>query len=266
MRRTLILILFLALIFLPGANQALAQEARPEIDTIGSRDLLVSVSPDTGCYRILFDETHGTANDQDVGDYTIAGGFSELADFLRGNGHIVESLQDPAPFDLPTLQRYDVLVLVLPQEFYTAAEKAIISQFVNQGGRLVTIGEYGGFAGTSRDILNGVHDYLGDGLTHNNDSVSDPTDNKDGLTNWPLIHTFSSSPVNSGVSMVAEKQGSSLLVAGPANGTAFGDDDTTAQIITQAGSTTDGNGVSSLLSRQPQYYRPPPSGLPRAAW
>jgi hypothetical protein len=179
-----------------------------------------------GCHRILFDETHGWAYDGLTGDYTIEQGFAELAAFLRGQGHLVESLQDPAPFDAATLARYDVLVLLLPQEGYTAAEKAAIAGFVNAGGRLVTMGDHPSFAGVSLDILNDVHAYLGDGLYHNADTVHDPTDNLVGNIYWPVIHTFASHPVNDGISSVVQPLGSSLHLSGDAFGTAFGDEDT----------------------------------------
>ncbi|MFN2168920.1 MAG: hypothetical protein ACK2U9_22015, partial [Anaerolineae bacterium] len=179
------------------------------------------------CYRILFDETHGWAWDGSTGDYTIEQGFAELAAYLRGQGHLVESLQDPAPLlDAPTLDPYDVLVLMLPKEYYTDTEKAAIAGFVNAGGRLVTVGDHPIFAGVSNDILNDVHAYLGDGLYHNADSVYDPTDNLAGSTSWPIIHTFASHPVNDGVSSVVQLLGSSLHLSGDAFGTAFGDGDT----------------------------------------
>jgi hypothetical protein len=201
------------------------------LDEFDHRQLVRNVFDDPwcrepGCHRILFDETHGWAFDGLTGDYTIEDGFYELAAFLRGQGHLVESLQDPAPFDLPTLDRYDVLVLMVPQEFYAAAEKQAIADFVDAGGRLVTIGEHGSFAGVSLDILNDVHAYLGDGLYHNADAVYDPTDNEAGNSYWPIIHNFTSHPVNDGVGNVVHFLGSSLHLSGAAYRTAIGDDDT----------------------------------------
>jgi len=251
MRRAVILVVFLVLVVQPGATLAVAQETGLERISPGGGDLQAAIPADTGCFRILFDETHGWATDIIVGEYTIAHGFSELADFLRGNGHIVESLQDPAPFVFPTIKRYDILVLALPGEFYTPDEKAIIAQFVNQGGRLVTIGENGNYPGNFRDILNDVHDYLVDGLGHNKDILEDPTDNKDGVHRRPLIHTFSSNPINSGVSTILEIYGSSLQIAGPANGTAFGDNDTSAVSGTLSGAPAEWSKYGSLFAGEP---------------
>jgi hypothetical protein len=124
-------------------------------------------------------------------------------------------------------------VIALPSEYYTVNEKADIAAFLVQGGRLVTIAENGQFPGDYRDILNDLHTYLGDGLVHNKDVIEDPTDNLGGIARRPLIHTFSSSPVNSGVGTVLQIYASSLLTGSALDGTAFGDGDTQAVIVTK---------------------------------
>ncbi|NLF13328.1 MAG: hypothetical protein GX597_16210 [Anaerolineaceae bacterium] len=181
-----------------------------------------------GCRQILFDETHGWASDGLIGDYTIEAGFRELAAFLQRRGHIVHSLQDPAPLDLPTLGRYDVLVLMLPKEAYTVPEKEAIARWVRDGGRLVTVSDWTTWANPSPDILNEVHAYVGDGLIHAADNVQDPTDHAADTILWPLIHEFAPEPVNQGVRIVLSLAAASVQVSSPAFGTAFGDDDTVA--------------------------------------
>ncbi|MGB7096822.1 MAG: DUF4350 domain-containing protein, partial [Anaerolineales bacterium] len=161
------------------------------------------------------------------------------AQVLRDQGHIVEALQDPALLNTATLDHYDVLVLTLPDELFTVNEKADIAQFVVQGGRLVTIAENGQYPGDYRDILNDLHTYLGDGLVHNKDVIEDPTDNKGGIARRPIIHSFSTNAVNSGVGTVLEIYGSSLQVGSAFDGTAFGDNDTTAVIVTSTGISGD---------------------------
>jgi len=276
MRRALIIVALLAVLIPSGAgftNTIAARDVeldQPQSDSVQAMSTSV-INP--GCNRILFDETHGWAVDSQVGNYTIGDGFSELADLLRGYGHIVDSLQDPNPFDFPTLNRYEVLVLMLPKEYYSPDEKAIIGQFVNAGGRLVTVGDNGGFSGVSLDILNDVHDYLGDGLHHNSDAVYDPTDNEDGRAYWPLIHTFSPDPINNGISTIVEALGSSLQVSGPAFGTAFGDEDTYTLSTILAASTPE-NSVSGSqlldagwmedLSSPPTIIQPAAGGAPDA--
>jgi hypothetical protein len=217
MRKTIILTAMLVLLFQTGAGLAAIPESSPE--------LTAAQQPDTGCYRVLFDETHGIGSDFIVGEYTISDAYSQLAGLLRSKGHIVEALQDSALLNTATLDRYDVLVIALPSEQFTVIEKADIATFVVQGGRLVTIAENGQFPGDYRDILNDLHTYLGDGLVHNKDVIEDPTDNH-GDDGHPLIHTFSSDPVNTGIETVLQVNASSLLTASALDGTAFGDNDT----------------------------------------
>ncbi len=195
-----------------------------------------------GCRQILFDETHGWANDGLIGDYTIEAGFRELAAFLQRRGHIVHSLQDPAPLDLPTLERYDVLVLMLPKEPYTVPEKEAIARWVHDGGRLVTVSDWTPWAEPSPAILNEVHAYVGDGLIHAADNVHDPTDHAANMIIWPLIHEFAPELVNQGVRIALPLASASVQVSSPAFGTAFGDNDTVA--IPTVGAAGDSTGVS----------------------
>jgi hypothetical protein len=211
--------------------------------------------PEPGCYRILFDETHGET------EFTIDGRYSELAAHLRSFGHVVEALQDPNPFDYATISQYDVLVLVLPFEYYSSGELGAIQTFVYEGGRLVTISEWGGFAGVARDVLNDVHGYLGDGLYHNDDEVYDPTDFEVN-TYWPLIHNFSPDPVNAGVGMIVEYFGSSLDISGPAYGTAFGDDDTYAQPSPMGGESSAASPEAPAAPRERVPEVVDPSDIP----
>ena len=227
MRKLIILSTLLVLLLQPGTGLASNPHTSPE--------LAVVPVPDPGCYRILFDETHGFGSDFIVGQYTISDAYSQLADYLRDQGHIVEALQDPALLNTATLDRYDVLVIALPSEQFTVNEKTDIATFVAQGGRLVTIAENGQVPGDYRDILNDLHTQLGDGLVHNKDIIEDPTDNLGAIARRPLIHTFSSDPVNSGVGTVMQLYAYSLLTGSALDGTAFGDSDTTAVGVTPAG-------------------------------
>ena len=227
MRKMFIFTALLVLLLQPGAGLASDPDISPE--------LAAAPSPDTGCYRILFDETHGIGSDILGVEYSISDAYSQLADYLRGQGHIVEALQDPSLLNSATLDRFDVLVVVLPTEFYTVNEKTDIATFLVQGGRLVTIAENAQVSGDYRDILNDLHAHLGDGLVHNQDVIEDPTNNFGGIARQPLIHTFSSSPVNNGVGTVLHLYASSLMAGSALDGTAFGDSDTTAVAVTAAG-------------------------------
>ncbi|MGW8227157.1 MAG: DUF4350 domain-containing protein, partial [Anaerolineales bacterium] len=226
MRKVVILSTLVLLFMQSGAGLAANLGAEPELSA--------APVPDTGCYRILFDETHGWGTDSSNTNYTFSDAFNPLAEFLRDQGHIVDALQDPALLNTAILERYDVLVLTLPGEYYSSSEKADIATFVTQGGRLVTIAEDLNFPGDSRAVLNDLHASLGDGLLHNPDRLLDETNNQGGNAGRPLIHTFSNNAVNSGVSTVLQLYASSLQVALPTGGTAFGDDDTSVQVITAA--------------------------------
>ena len=238
MRKVVILSTLVLLFMQSGAGSAANLEAEPEYT--------VAPAPDTGCYRILFDETHGWGTDTSSTDYTISDAFSLLAEFLRGQGHIVDALQDPALLNTAILERYDVLVLALPGEYYSSSEKADLATFVAQGGRLVTIAEDLNFPGDSRDVLNDLHAALGDGLLHNPDRILDETNNQGGNAGRLLIHTFSNNAVNNGVSTVLQLDASSLQVASPTDGTAFGDDDTSIEVLTAASLPSNRSQVMAL--------------------
>jgi hypothetical protein len=238
MRKIVILSTLVLLFMQSGAGLAANPEAEPVIS--------VAPAPDTGCYRILFDETHGWGTDSSNIDYTISDAFSPLAEFLRDQGHIVDALQDPALLNTAILERYDVLVLALPGEYYSSSEKADLATFISQGGRLVTIAEDLNFPGDSRAVLNDLHAALGDGLLHNPDRIMDETNNQAGIPGRPLIHTFSNNTVNNGVSTVLQLDASSLQVASPTDGTAFGDDDTTVEVLTAASIPTSGSQMITI--------------------
>ena len=78
MRSTIHLSALLLLLFQIGAGLASAE----------TRSAAAGLpSPDTGCYRILFDETHGIGSDIFGVEYTISDAYSQLADYLRSQGH-----------------------------------------------------------------------------------------------------------------------------------------------------------------------------------
>jgi len=197
-------------------------------------------------WKILFDETHGYASSG--GDYTIGDRLSDLAALLTGAGATVDSLTPPATFDYATISQYDVLALVLPPSSYSSQEQADINTFVQNGGRLVVVGDWGGWspADTARPILNAVLSSLGTGITLNADTVYDPT-NYDGATSyWPIIHQFSTDPVNEGVGQVVEYAAASLDVNSPGYATAWGDDDSYATFTALSAAERDDTGLVPL--------------------
>jgi hypothetical protein len=202
----------------------------------------------SGDYKILFDETHGYASDY-AGNYIIEDTLSDLAALLSEAGATVDSLTSPATFDYATISQYDVLALVLPQSSYSTQERADINTFVQNGGRLVVVGDWGGWtpADTARPILNEVLSGLGTGIALNADTVYDPTNN-DGEAYWPIIHQFSTDSVNQEVGQVVEFAAGSLGVGSPGYATAWADDD--AYVSLTAFSTVERNGAG-LSPRSP---------------
>jgi hypothetical protein len=177
-------------------------------------------------WQILFDETHGYGVDY-TGNYTIEDNLSDLAVLLSNAGATVNSLTPPSTFNNAAISQYDVLVLVVPQSNYAVQEQNIIKTFVQSGGRLVVIGEWGGWppADTTRPILNAILSNMGTGIALNDNLVEDPTNNDASVSFWPIIHQFLPIPINQGVSQTVEYAGASLTVNNPGYATAWADED-----------------------------------------
>ncbi len=63
--------------------------------------------------------------------------------------------------------------------------------------------------------LNAISTALGTGITFNNDTVYDNTNNYNGTNYWPLISTFAPHPVTNGLTKLAYILGCSLSVQSP---------------------------------------------------
>jgi hypothetical protein len=115
--------------------------------------------------KILFDDTHscrpGATNDWT--DYEKA-----LTNVGFSVAHYTASV-----VTLVALKKYDVFVIVTPRLSYTSAEKKAISDFVNQGGGLLIVQDFGNapWSVPTREILN----YFG--ANDDNNIIDDPTNN-----------------------------------------------------------------------------------------
>ncbi len=210
----------------------------------------------SSCRKILFDETHGYGSSTS-GDYIIEDQLSELAALLTGRGATVHSLTAPATFNYAAISQYDVLALVVPQSSYSAQERADIQAFVQNGGRLVVIGEFDLWTPGSiaRPILNGILSSLGTGIALNADLVHDPIDYDGSNDFWPIIHEFlTTDPVNQGVGQVVEYAGASLSVSSPGYATAWGDSHTYTDFRALSALKWDANGS---LVPSPTPFGPP---------
>jgi hypothetical protein len=76
--------------------------------------------------------------------------------------------------------------------------------------------------------------------------VYDPTNNDGAISYWPIIHQFSTDPVNEGVGQVVEYGAASLDVSSPGYATAWGDDDSYATFTALSTAERDDTGLVPL--------------------
>lgn len=122
--------------------------------------------------KVLFDETHSPSGNG-PGSYTIEDIFSEWAALLESQGMTVESITT-GPITYDVLKNYGVVVIPEPTEDYTDAEINAIKQYVNNGGGLLILGEWGPFA-TGQGIYPVVNEIAAEfDMVFNDDTVYDP--------------------------------------------------------------------------------------------
>jgi hypothetical protein len=197
-----------------------------------------SLSPQT----IYFDVYHDTD-----GDSISGGSYTEWANELEADGYSV--VERDQVIDLATLSGYQVLALFDPEVPLTTAEIAAINAFMQNGGRVVVLGEWGNLDNTNT-ILNALS--TAHGITFNSDVVYDSSDN-DGQDSWPLIYNFADDPLVSGVNTVVLYAGCSLSLSGPAASLATADSDATATVAAVSGTASgaDEDGFGSDQALQP---------------
>jgi hypothetical protein len=126
-----------------------------------------SEPPEPGS-RILFDDTHGCRPGV-TGDWTAYEGA------LVAAGYPVDHFTGPA-VTLAALQQHDVFVVGMPRAYYAGAEKQALVDFVNAGGGLMIVQDFGlapptpqtPWSGPGRDLLNLF------GANDDNNIVTDP--------------------------------------------------------------------------------------------
>jgi uncharacterized repeat protein (TIGR01451 family) len=171
-----------------------------ENPTIVPVQLTVKPAIETGA--ILFDETHNPY-------YTISGLYSDLAALLTSWGFTVNNATvGPITYDL--LSDYCAVVISNPRTDYTNEEIAAIAEYVNQGGGLLIIGEWGSWAEANGvlPIVNGLAAPFS--MSFNNDIVRDDIHNDGGFSSWPLIPDFDASVVGPDVDTIVEYAGCSI--------------------------------------------------------
>ncbi len=118
--------------------------------------------------KILFDDTHGCRPG-------VTGDWTEYETALINAGYTVAHHPGPT-VTLAALKKHDVFIIAIARSSYSNAEKKAISDFVNQGGGLLIVQDFGNapWSIPTREILN----YFG--ANDDNNFINDPTNNVGG--------------------------------------------------------------------------------------
>jgi len=118
--------------------------------------------------KILFDDTHGCRPG-------VTGDWTDYEAALVSTGYTVAHHTAPSVI-LTALKRHDVFVIAIARSSYSALEKKAISDFVNQGGGLLVVQDFGNapWSVPTREILNLF------GANDDNNFIHDPTNNVGG--------------------------------------------------------------------------------------
>lgn len=118
--------------------------------------------------KILLDDTHGCRPG-------VTGDWTEYEAALVSAGYTVAHYTAPS-VTLAALKKHDMFAIVIARSSYTTAEKKAISDFVNQGGGLLIVQDFGNapWSVPTREILN----YFG--ANDDNNFIHDPTNNVGG--------------------------------------------------------------------------------------
>ena len=164
---------------------------------------------------VLFDESHGEI-------FFIAPNakysYSKFASILEDRGYEVKTLNS-SPITSEKLNNCSIFVIPAPTKPFDANEIHVIREFVSNGGSLLLINEWGGDfrQGTNLNDLSKSF-----GISFNNDTVNDPTNNFHNTPSYALIHKFSGHYITKDVNEFLYPAGCSLVAN---NSIAWADDD-----------------------------------------
>jgi len=119
---------------------------------------------------VTFEEAHlpaYTINSNPA--YDIAGGYREFANYLTFNGYIVSTIDPGTTIDSGVLATVELLVIVAPQDSYSASELDAIENWVKGGGNLLLISDWGSFGVEARSIAERFSINLAGDLIHDSD-------------------------------------------------------------------------------------------------
>ena len=168
---------------------------------------------------ILFDETHSPSGNA-PGVYSTSDIYADWVTLLEAWGFTVTTLTE-GTITYDRIQPFCAVVIPEPTADYTDAENAAIQQYVNAGGGLLVLGEWGPFA-QSKGIFPVVNELATPfGMTYNDDTIEDASNN-DGASYWPLIPEFVNSIVGANVDNAVEYAAASVNAEGSAFPIAWG--------------------------------------------
>lgn len=166
---------------------------------------------------VLIDDAHENENNFD--GYEFNAFYGKLVTTLQGMGYTVNRASTSG-FN-PSISVYGVVILPAPFQAYTSSEKQALVDFVKAGGKLLMMGEWGGYGDTANGNLNALSTALGAGITFNNNAVYDNANNYNSRNYWPLIQTFVSHSTTNGLTTLAYIAGNSLSVQSPGTAIAY---------------------------------------------
>jgi len=189
---------------------------------------------------VLIDDTHQNIEiGADITDY-----YAELISTLRGMGYGVKFVSEVGL--TPSVPTYSIVILADPSQEYTSSETQALVNFVNNGGKLIMMGESTYSTESSNVILNNLSNALGAGITFNADAIYDD-ENTYEFSGWIETSIFESHATTNGLSFLVYFGTCSLSLSaqGPATPIVYAEDTAYPAPFTREGlNTSKGNSVS----------------------
>jgi PKD repeat protein len=165
--------------------------------------------------KVAFDETH---NEIFSIDPNAKYSYSKFASLLEDRGYEVKTLNS-SQITSEKLNNYSIFVIPAPTKPFDANEITAIREFVSTGGNLLLINEWGGDFRQGSNLNDLSKSF---GISFNNDTVNDPTNNFHNTPSYVLIHEFRGHYITKDINEFLYPAGCSLVAT---NSIAWADDD-----------------------------------------
>ncbi len=157
---------------------------------------------------VLIDSNHN--NKKYIGNNVLTK-FAKSISILQTMGYTVNYTSSSGFFP----ENYGVFIIPVPETEYSVSEKQQVSTFLSKCGRkLLLIGEWGGYYDNTP--LNNILSYLSSGISFNNEVVKDDINKYDNNNDWPIVSSFLSHPVTTGLNSIIPFAATTLSVSGNA--------------------------------------------------